>query len=63
MEGLRISRVDPSELDAVVRLFTDQVYPGDLAQAKQHFADHAEGQGDTLLAHVHDQLAGFLTIR
>ena len=63
MEGLHISRVNPSELDAVVRLFADQIYRGDLGEARLHFADHAEGQGDTLLARVHDQLAGFLTIR
>src|SRR3712207_6646791 len=63
MEGLRIGRVDAGDIEAVTRLFAEQVYPGDLDQARTHFADHAEGQGDTFLAHVHGALAGYLTIR
>ncbi len=63
MEGLRISRVEFSDLAAVTHLFADQVYAGDREQARLHLADHAEGGGDTLLALVSDTLAGFLTIR
>lgn len=63
MDGLRIARVEARGLDAVVRLFADQVYRGDLDLARLHFADHAQGQGDTLLALVDGRLAGFLTLR
>jgi len=62
MEGLQIKRVQPAEVDAVIDLFA-RCYYGNLDEARAHFADHADGGGDSFLAYVEGELAGFVTIR
>lgn len=60
---IEIRQVEPEELEAVVRLFKEQVYVDDPSDAEEHFADHAAGDGTTFLAMVDGEFAGHLTIR
>lgn len=61
--GVEIVRVAADDLSSTVRLFTDFVYRGDAAAARQHLADHAGGLGDTFLAWSAGEWAGYVTIR
>jgi GNAT superfamily N-acetyltransferase len=63
MPKLEIQRVRPEDLDWVVTMFIEQVYPDDPEGAHRHFDDHADGGGVTFLAFVQEELAGYLTIR
>lgn len=63
MGNLVIQRMQPKALAAAIELFTQTVYAGNAAEAQAHLADHADGRGDTLLAYVDEQFAGFVTIR
>lgn len=63
MVDLSITRVAPADLASIIQMFTEQVYPNDAEQAREHFSGHAEGQADTFLAWVDGRLVGYVTLR
>ena len=63
MNILQITQIRPNDLDWVIELFTRYVYNMNSNQAYTHFADHADGRGNTFIACISGELAGFVTIR
>jgi GNAT superfamily N-acetyltransferase len=63
MDTLQITWITPHDLNWVTGWFTRYVYDMNADKAYTHFADHGDGRGATCLAHMHGELAGFVTIR
>ena len=61
--SIEIYRLQKDEIAQVIDTFAMQIYGGDMDEAREHFEDHVEGLGDTFLAHVDGELAGYVTIR
>ena len=60
---LRIHQLLKNEIPATIEQFAATVYDRDLSEAQAHFDESVNGPSDTFLAHVDDDLAGFVTIR
>ncbi len=58
-----LKRVEPDEIAEVIELFERLYYVDEPAESAKHFADHAAGGGETFLAHVGGQFAGFITYK
>src|SRR5437764_7881586 len=61
--SLEIRRVAATDIPGVAELFAREVYPHNPDEAREHFADHPVGGGDSFLAFVEGRLAGYVTIR